>query len=697
MSTPKRYMITSALPYTNGPVHIGQLAGAYVPADIYVRYLRLKYGAENVAFICGSDEHGAAITLKAIKEGNTPREIVDKYNAIIKQSFTDFGIDFDMYHRTSAELHHETASQFFKDLYDKGVFIEKESEQYYDEKHQQFLADRYIKGTCPVCENDSAYGDQCEKCGSTLDPTELKNPISTLSNTTPIRKKTKHLFLSLDMMQAWLEEWIIEGKGREEKWKKNVMGACKSWLTEGLRPRSMTRDLDWGVKVPVEGYEGKVLYVWFDAPLGYISATKEWAAENGRDWEPFWKDEETKLVHFIGKDNIVFHCITFPAILKMHGDYIVPTNVPANEFMNMEGDKMSTSRNWTVWLHEYLQEFPGKQDVLRYALTANMPETKDSEFTWKDFQTRNNSELAGGLGNFVNRVNVLTHKYFDGVVPEADLQQIDLDLLANLKEHILKIEDHLEQYEFRSGLNTLMKLVDAGDKYLTVTEPWKLIKTDEARTKTVLYTALQLVASLAVLMKPYLPFSAAKLEGILNTSSNTWLDVENLHLLPSGHQINKPELLFTKIEDTDIAPQLAKLDAIRKEKEANALAAAAGPESASGERTYVPSKDTIEYDDFAKLDLRVGTVLEAEKVKKADRLLKFTIDLGYEQRTIVSGIAEHYDPADLIGKQVCVVANLAPRKLRGIESQGMILTADNRDGLSLIRPSDVVDNGEIIS
>ncbi len=704
MSNPKRYTITSALPYTNGPVHIGQLAGAYVPADIYVRYLRMRYGADNVVYICGSDEHGAAITMKGIKEGVSPQQIVDKYNAIIKESFEKFGISFDIYHRTSSQLHHETAAEFFSDLYKKGAFIEKETEQYYDLEQEQFLADRYIKGTCPNCQNENAYGDQCEKCGTSLDPTELINPKSTITGSTPELRKTKQLFLSLDTMQPWLEDWIIQGNGRPEKWKRNVLGACKSWLTMGLQPRSMTRDLKWGIPVPVEGYEGKVLYVWFDAPIGYISATKQWAKDKGVDWKPYWQDKEgTKLVHFLGKDNIVFHCITFPAILKSHGDYVIPRNVPANEFMNMEGDKMSTSRNWTVWLHEYLEEFPGKQDVLRYVLTANMPETKDSEFTWKDFQQRNNSELAKGLGNFVNRVVVLTHKYYDGVVPSGTAGEMENELLSSVSKDLERITNHLENYEFRMALTAMMDVMRSGDKYLAETEPWKLIKTDAERTATVMNTALQVVGHLSILMKAFLPFSADKLQGILNIDQSEWKLEADTSLLPVGHKINAAEMLFTMMDDEHIAPQLAKLDAIRREKEATAAAALAAGAAASVavsetiEKEYVPLKDQINYEDFAKLDIRVGTILSAAKVPKADKLLEIQIDLGFEQRTVVSGIAEHYAAEEIVGQQVCVLANLAPRKLRGIVSNGMILMADNGDGLSFLSPATLTGNGEVIS
>lgn len=691
MSQPKRYMITAALPYTNGPVHIGHLAGVYIPADIYARYLRMRYGRENVAFICGSDEHGVPITLKARNEGISPQEVVDKYNKIIKESFADFGIDFNIYHRTSAPIHHETASEIFTTLHDKGVFVEKVSKQYYDAEANMFLADRYITGTCPNCENPNAYGDQCEKCGSSLSPMELKNPKSALTGNKPELKETKHWYLPLDKMQEeWLNEWLGEGVGRKESWKKHVIGQCKSWLDGGLRPRAVTRDLSWGVQVPLEGAEDKVLYVWFDAPIGYISATRQWAKDEGIDWEPFWKSEDTKLVHFLGKDNIVFHCIIFPAVLKAEGSYILPTNVPANQFMNMEGDKMSTSRGWTVWLHEYLEQFPGKQDVLRYNLTMNMPENKDSDFSWKDFQAKNNNELVANLGNLVNRVLVLTHKYYDGVVQNAGSEQIDKDLLAAIPKTVEAATKRLEKYEFKLALAELFALSSQGNQYLSETEPWKLYKTDPKRAGEVLHTTIQLIAHLAVKLEVFLPFTAKKMRGILGMSEELKWDVEETIILPEGHKINKSELLFEKIADEPIEEQLARLAAIK----AGAAAAAEN----ENESKFAPLKETIQYDDFVKLDMRIGTVLTCEKMPKADRLFVLQVDLGFEERTIVSGLAEHFSPEDLIGKQVTVVANLAPRKLRGVESQGMILTAEQPDGsLKILNPMGNADNGSTIA
>jgi len=698
MSKPKRYTITAALPYTNGPVHIGHLAGVYIPADIYARYLRLRYGKENVAFICGSDEHGVPITLKARNEGISPQEVVDRYNKIIKESFVDFGIEFNIYHRTSAPIHHETAKEIFKTLYDKGVFIEKVSTQYFDTEANMFLADRYITGTCPNCENPEAYGDQCEKCGSTLSPMELKEPKSALTGNKPELKETKHWYLPLDKMQEeWLNDWLGEGIGRKESWKKHVLGQCKSWLDGGLRPRAVTRDLSWGVQVPVEGAEDKVLYVWFDAPIGYISATRQWAKDEGIDWEPFWKSEDSKLVHFLGKDNIVFHCIIFPAILKAEGSYILPTNVPANQFMNMEGDKMSTSRGWTVWLHEYLEQFPGKQDVLRYNLTMNMPENKDSDFSWKDFQAKNNNELVANLGNLVNRVLVLTHKYYDGVVQNAGGETIDKDLLAAIPKRIEATTERLEKYEFKLALAELFALSSQGNQYLSETEPWKLYKTDPKRAGEILHTAIQLIAHLALKLDVFLPFAAKKMRAILGMPEEVlaW-DVEELIILPEGHKINKSELLFEKIADEAIEEQLARLETIK----AAAVLAAAGvaAEAAGEESKFAPLKETIQYDDFVKLDMRIGTVLTCEKMPKADRLFVLTVDLGFEQRTIVSGLAEHFSPEELIGKQVTVVANLAPRKLRGVESQGMILTAEQPDGsLKLLNPMGEANNGSTIA
>lgn len=685
----KRFTITSALPYTNGPVHIGQLAGAYVPADIYVRYLRMRHGKENVVFICGSDEHGVPITLKARKEGIAPQDVVDKYHKIIKDSFENFGIDFDIYHRTSAPIHHETASEFFLKLYKDGVFIEKESEQYYDAEANMFLADRYIAGTCPKCANPNAYGDQCESCGTSLSPMDLIDPKSTLTGNAPQLKKTKHWYIPLDKMQEeWINDWLIKGEGKTEVWKKHVMGQCKSWLDGGLHPRAVTRDLSWGVKVPVEGAEDKVLYVWFDAPIGYISATREWAKQNNRDWEPFWKSEDTKLVHFLGKDNIVFHCIIFPAMLKAEGSYILPTNVPANQFMNMEGEKMSTSRNWTVWLHEYLQEFPGKEDVLRYCLTMNMPENKDSEFTWKDWQTKNNTELVANLGNLVNRVLVLTHKYYDGIIQSKGSEQIDLDLLAAIPKSIEAVSARLEKYEFKLALGELFALSSLGNQYLSETEPWKLYKTDPKRAGEVLHTATQLIAHLSIYLEAFLPNAAAQMRQMLaiEKAQLNWNFNEAI-LLAEGHQINKSSLLFEKIADEVVEAQVAKLAAI---KASNTL-----------ENTAVelePLKETIQFDDFVKLDMRIGTVLTCEKMPKADRLLVLEVDLGFEKRTIVSGLAKHFSPEELIGKQVTVVANLAPRKLRGVESQGMILTAEEPDGsLKLLNPMGEAVNGSNVA
>jgi len=700
MQPPQRYTITSALPYTNGPVHIGQLSGAYVPADIYVRYLRLRYGRENVVYVCGSDEHGVPITLTAQKEGVTPQDVVDKYHAIIKKSFEEFGIDFDIYHRTSDPLHHKTAQEFFMKLYDKGIFIEKESEQFYDEENNQFLADRYITGGCPHCDNEKAYGDQCEKCGSTLSPEELKNPTSAISGNKPIMKKTKHWYFPLDKCEDWLKEYILEGKldGKlhhdPKNWKKHVLGQCQSWIDGKLLPRAMTRDLDWGIKVPVENAEGKVLYVWFDAPIGYISATKAWAKEKGIDWEPFWKDgandEKTKLVHFIGKDNIVFHSIIFPAMLKEEGSFILPENVPANQFMNMEGEKMSTSRNWTVWLHEYLEEFPGKQDVLRYCLIQNMPENKDSDFSWKDFQDRNNNELVANIGNFVNRVLVLSHKYYDGIVQPCDFsKEEDKAVLSEISKAYESVSAKLEKYEFKSALQAVLSLSSVGNKYLADNEPWKLFKTDEVRTGQILNVALQVVQHLAVLTQPVLPFTADKIVKILGTSFDdfSWSDGSNLNYIPGGHQLNKPELLFDKIENDAIQKQLDKLAAAKSQN----LAAAPVTD-------YAPIKSTIQFDDFVKLDIRTGTIVEAVKVPKSSKLLNLTIDLGLEKRTVLSGIAKHFTAEEVIGQQVCVLANLAPRKMMGTESNGMVLMAEDNDGkLKFLAPSEVTKNGMSIS
>ncbi len=689
MSTTKgRYTITAALPYTNGPIHIGHLAGVYVPADIYSRYLRIT--GNDVLFICGSDEHGAAIPMRAKKEGVSPQVIIDKYHTIIKRSFDDFGISFDNYSRTSAAIHHETASAFFKKLYKDGKFIEETSEQLYDPEAKQFLADRFVIGTCPKCGNEEAYGDQCENCGSSLNATDLIHPKSTISGAKPILKKTKHWYLPLDQYEGFLKEWIL--KGHKKDWKTNVYGQIKSWVDDGLRPRAVTRDLDWGIPVPVEGAEGKVLYVWFDAPIGYISSSKEWAAREGKDWEPYWKDKDTKLVHFIGKDNIVFHCIIFPSMLKAEGSYVLPENVPANEFLNLEGNKLSTSKNWAVWLHEYLEEFPEKQDVLRYALTANAPETKDNDFTWKDFQARNNNELVAIFGNFINRVVVLTNKYYDGIVPEpGEFSEIDLQTLAELKAYPAVISSSIERYRFREASQELMNVSRLGNKYLADEEPWKTIKTDEQRTKTVLFVALQIASALATLSEPFLPFTSTKLKSILCHSrldlECTWNEIASKEVvLPSGHQIEKGELLFSKIEDTDIQKQLDKLEATKKANEAE-------------NKVIEPQKDTATFEDFTKLDIRVGTIVEAEKMPKAKKLLVLKVDTGINTRTIVSGIAEHFTPEEVVGKKVTVLVNLAPRKLRGVESEGMILMTETPEGkLVFLNPDeDGVNSGAVVS
>ncbi len=676
----KRYTITSALPYANGPIHIGHLAGVYVPADIYARYLRMK--GEDVLFIGGSDEHGVPITIKARAEGVNPQVIVDRYHEQIKKSFEDFGISFDVYSRTSAPVHHQTASDFFLKLYKDGKFIEKTSRQYYDEKEHQFLADRYITGTCPHCGYEKAYGDQCENCGTSLSPLDLINPKSALSGNVPVLKETKHWYLPLDQYEDWLKEWILEG--HKDDWKTNVYGQVKSWIDHGLQPRAVTRDLDWGVKVPLEEAEGKVLYVWFDAPIGYISAAKEWSEKTGKDWEPYWKDEETKLVHFIGKDNIVFHCIIFPVMLKAEGDFILPDNVPANEFLNLENDKISTSRNWAVWLHEYLEDFPGKQDVLRYVLTANAPETKDNDFTWKDFQARNNNELLAIFGNLVNRTLVLIQKYFDGVVPAPG--KLDEEAKATLEEMKLfpgKIAQSLDRYRFREALTELMNLARLGNKYLTDSEPWKVIKTDEEKVKTILNVSLQIVANLAVLSEPFLPFSAAKLQKMLGMEKPVWADAGQTDLIKAGHKLSKPELLFERIDDKEVEAQVQRLLDTKKENE-KAVSAK-------------PAKEEITFDDFMKTDIRTGTILEAEKVPKTKKLLKLKIDTGIDQRTVVSGIAEYYDPEEIIGQKVCILVNLAPRKLRGIESQGMILMAEDADGkLCFVSPTEnTMDGSEV--
>jgi len=698
IKTPARYTITAALPYTNGPIHIGHLAGVYVPADIYARYLRLT--GKDIAFVCGSDEHGVAISMKAKKEGVTPKDIIDKYHAIIKKSFLDFGITFDNYSRTSAPIHHQTASEFFINLYEKGDFIEETTAQLYDEEAQQFLADRFVIGTCPKCGNEEAYGDQCENCGSSLNATDLINPKSTITGTVPTTKETKHWFLPLDRYEDFLREWIL--KGHKDDWKPNVYGQCKSWIDGGLEPRAVTRDLDWGIPVPVEGGEGKVLYVWFDAPIGYISSTKEWAAREGKDWEPYWKDKDTKLVHFIGKDNIVFHCIIFPSMLKAEGSYILPDNVPANEFLNLEGSKLSTSKNWAVWLHEYLVDFPELQDSLRYTLTANAPETKDNDFTWKDFQARNNNELVAIFGNFINRVVVLTHKYYDGKVPAArSFTDVDIETLNQLRKYPEIISSSIERYRFREAGQELMNLARLGNKYLADAEPWKVIKQDEERVKTIMFVALQIAAGLAVLSEPFLPFTSSKLKNILNISSAShskpskeiklaapesglqWGSVSlNDPLLSADHRINQAELLFRKIEDSEIQAQLDKLEATKKI-------------NANENKKLMPQKDTISFDDFSKLDMRVGTIIEAEKMAKTKKLLVLKVDTGLDVRTIVSGIAESFKPEEVIGKKVTVLINLAPRALRGVDSEGMILMTENVDGkLVFVNPDeDGVGNG----
>jgi methionyl-tRNA synthetase len=674
----KRYCVTTALPYANGAVHIGHLAGVYVPADIYVRYLRAKN--EEVLFIGGSDEHGVPITIKARKEGVTPQQIVDRYHEIIKHSFEEFGISFDIYSRTSSQIHKETAANFFKTLYDNGKFIEQISEQYYDEEAKTFLADRYITGTCPHCGNEKAYGDQCEACGSSLSPVELLNPKSALSGNEPVLKETKHWYLPLNDYEDFMKEWILN---EHKDWKINVYGQCKSWIEQGLQPRAVTRDLDWGVKVPLPNAEGKVLYVWFDAPIGYISNTKELC---GDDWQKWWKAKDTKLVHFIGKDNIVFHCIIFPAMLKAEGSYILPANVPANEFLNLEGDKISTSRNWAVWLHEYLEDFKDKQDVLRYVLCANAPETKDNDFTWKDFQTRNNSELVAILGNFVNRTLVLTHKFFGGKVPTcSDLTPLEKELMKEITEYPQRIGSAIENYKFREALTEMMNLARLGNKYLTECEPWKLIKTDEIRTATVLNFSLQICANLAVLCQPFLPFTAEKLSKLLNIPALKWADAGQCNILKAGQSIEKPELLFEQIDDKIIETQVEKLNATKRSNELqNAIVEA--------------QKPNINFDDFSKIDIRTATITDAEKVAKTKKLLKLTVDTGIDKRTIVSGIAEYYEPQAIIGKQICVLVNLEPKELKGIISQGMILMAENADGsLHFVQPSTLIKNGSTIS
>jgi methionyl-tRNA synthetase len=672
----KRYLVTSALPYANGPLHIGHLAGVYVPSDIYTRYLRLK-GADVIS-ICGSDEHGVPITLKARNEGITPKEVVDRYHAINKKAFEDFGISFDIYSRTSNKVHYETASEFFLKLYNKGEFTAKTSEQYYDEEAGCFLADRYIVGTCPQCGNENAYGDQCEKCGTSLSPNDLINPHSTISGSKPVLRETLHWYLPLDRYEGWLKKWILED---HKEWKTNVYGQCKSWIDQGLQPRAVSRDLDWGVPVPLEGVKGKVLYVWFDAPIGYISATKELTA----DWEKYWKDPETKMVHFIGKDNIVFHCIIFPVMLKAEGSFILPDNVPANEFLNLENEKISTSRNWAVWLHEYLEEFPGKQDVLRYTLCSNAPETKDNDFTWKDFQARNNNELVAILGNFVNRTIVLTNNYFGGVVPARGMTgENEESVLADFSHIRENVESNLDSFRFREALKEAMNLARLGNKYLAETEPWKIHKSDPDKVKTIINISLQITANLAVILEPFLPFSMKKLRQLLNCDGFLWSDAGNDNLLPAGHKINKAELLFEKIEDTAIEKQINKLLASRKVNDAASSKAQ-------------PAKDPVDFNLFSKVDIRSATILEAEKVPRTTKLLKLKIDTGIDIRTIVSGIAEYYQPETLVGKQISIVANLEPRNIKGIESKGMILMAEDSDGkLVIVSPAEKVSNGSMI-
>ncbi len=669
----KRYLITSALPYANGPVHIGHLAGVYIPSDIYARYLRLK--GEDVISVCGSDEHGVPITIKARQMGITPQEVVDKYNAIIKDSFMRFGMSFDIYSRTSSKVHHETASEFFRNLYDKGEFVEKTTEQYYDEEAKTFLADRYIMGTCPHCSNENAYGDQCEKCGTTLNATDLINPRSTVSGSKPVLRETSHWFLPLDKYEPFLKKWILED---HKEWKSNVYGQCKSWLDMGLQPRAVSRDLDWGVPVPVEGANGKVLYVWFDAPIGYISATKELTP----DWEKYWKSEDTRMVHFIGKDNIVFHCIVFPGMLKAEGSYILPDNVPANEFLNLEGDKISTSRNWAVWLHEYLEDFPGKEDVLRYVLCANAPETKDNDFTWKDYQTRNNSELVAIYGNFVNRALVLTQKYYESVVPAiGELTDFDRETLAEIPVLRKKVEESIENFRFREALKEAMNIARLGNKYLADTEPWKVIKTDPERVKTIMNISLQIAANLAVVFEPFMPFTSEKLLKMLNLGKPGWDMLGRADILAAGHTLGEPSLLFDKIEDDAIEKQLEKLANTKKANEIKATPVA-------------PQREAVSYDDFSKMDIRVGTILEAERVPKTDKLLKLTIDTGIDKRTVVSGIAGYFTPEQAVGKKVSMLVNLEPRKIRGIESHGMILMAQDADGrLEFVAPLTDVRNG----
>lgn len=684
--SPKRYTITAALPYANGPVHLGHLAGVYIPADIYTRYLRLQN--RDVVFVCGSDEHGVPITLKAKKEGVDPQVVVDRYHEVIQQSFLDFGISFDHYSRTSGAMHHQTASDFFKQLEDNGQFVEQVTEQLYDPEANQFLADRFVTGTCPKCGNTESYGDQCEQCGTSHNATDLIDPKSSLSGSAPVLKQTKHWFLPLDQHEQWLKDWIL--KDHKSDWKSNVYGQCKSWIDDGLRPRAVTRDLDWGIPVPVKNAEGKVLYVWFDAPIGYLSATKEWAEKNNRDWTPYWQDPETKLVHFIGKDNIVFHCIIFPSMLKAHGDFILPDNVPANEFLNLEGDKISTSRNWAVWLHEYLKEFPGQQDVLRYTLTANAPETKDNDFTWADFQARNNNELVAIFGNFINRVTVLTQKYYQGVVPDSgELLDEDRAVLNQLNAHPDVIADSLERYRFREAQMALINVARLGNKYLADAEPWKLIKSDPERTATIMNVSLQIAAALAVLSEPFLPFTAAKLKSILGLNHLdkplSWAAISNNSTyLPQGHKIEQSPLLFRKIEDQEMDLQRQKLEKTKSNNH-------------TMEAQSTPVKDLINFDDFSKMDLRVGTIMAAEKMPKANKLLILSVDVGVDRRTVVSGIAEHYKPEDIVGQKVCVLLNLEPRKIRGTLSQGMILMAEDDEGkLSFLAPDAAIPSGATV-
>ena len=674
----KRKMITAALPYANGPVHIGHLAGVYIPADVYARFQRST--GQEVAFICGSDEHGIPITIRAKKEGITPQDVVDKYHEIIKKSFADLGISFDEYSRTTSKKHYEVSQEFFLNLYNKGKFEEEISEQFFDEQAGEFLADRYIVGTCPKCSNENAYGDQCEKCGSTLSPTELINPKSMLSGNTPVLKETKNWYLPLNEYENFLNEWII--KGHQDDWKPNVYGQVKSWLNDGLKPRAMTRDLNWGVPVPLPNAEGKVLYVWFDAPIGYISFTQEWAEKNGKNWKDFWQNEETDLIHFIGKDNIVFHCIIFPSMMKAHGDYIMPKNVPAFEFLNLENDKISTSRNWAVWAHEYVEDFPDQQDALRYALLSSAPETKDNNFTWKDFQTKNNSELVGIFGNFINRVTVLTQKYYNGIVPQPnEFEQVDKDLYHEMQQIPEKIGKNLDEFRFRDALTEMMNLARLGNKYLADKEPWKVIKDNPERVKTQIFCALQVAGALAYLCEPFLPFTSQKMKSGLNLGDKNWYEVLNTPPIPTGHQINEMPLLFSKIEDSVIEAQIKKLENTKINNQKT------NPNAN-------PMKEQISFDDFTKIDLRTATILEAEKVEKADKLLKLKVDTGVDVRIVVSGIAESFSPEEIIGKQVMILLNLASRKIRGIESQGMLLLTTKPDGkLSFVTPDEKVENG----